>query len=337
MSARPLAARRPLLFGAFVAAVLAVGAFAVQLHTRNGIPVPEWPLAVDLLLVVPLAYLVIVRPSPRQAVVGLTACLSLGIFFGAMVLPDESKSLWLVLEPLRWIVVVAFVAFQLWLMALVIKDLLSAQSSAPLEDTLHSALERRFGASTATSLMKVEARLWLYALCWRPARLQFTEGRPFFTWKQGQNASNQLGFLVVMAVEVPVLHLLLSLYSPTAALVVTALSLYGLLFLAAEYRATRHRPITLDGRDLHLRYGLLVDTVVPLDAIASVETVKDRPRRAPGRWRLAGMGKPNVLLRLEHGTKLHTAFGERAVCEIYLGLDDPRSFVEALGSRAAAG
>lgn len=333
MYSAPSSSRRPLIFGAFVAAVLLVGAAAVHVHRRSGLAVPEWPLAVDLLLLVPLAYLLVFRPPARQAVAGVAALLALGILFGALVLPEQSKSLWLVLESSRWVVVAVFVAFQAGLMALVVKDLLVSRAAGNLEHALHAALDRHFGASVATGLMKIEARMWLYALCWNRSRLQFARGERFFVWKQGENASNQLGFLVVMAAEVPVLHLLLHLYSPVIALVVTAFSLYGLLFLMAEYRATRYRPITIDGATVHLRYGLLVDTALPVDAIASivpVGPVDARPRRAAGRWRLAGMGKPNVLLRLAPGTRLRTPFGERQVGEIFLGVDDPARFIRSV-------
>lgn len=43
------------------------------------------------------------------------------------------------------------------------------------------------------------------------------------------------------------------------------------------------------------------------------------------------MGKANVRLRLAQGTRLKTLLGERTVTELYIGLNEPGKFVQALG------
>lgn len=49
------------------------------------------------------------------------------------------------------------------------------------------------------------------------------------------------------------------------------------------------------------------------------------------RVHIIGMGKANVRLRLAQGTRLKTLLGERTVTELYIGLNEPGKFVQALG------
>lgn len=317
-------------FGLLVAGVLGAAVLAVRLHESRQLPVPEWPLAVDLFLVLPLAYLLVFRPRPKQALLGLATIVGLGVLFGSFVLPDESKQLWRLLEPLRWVVVVALVGWQLWTLAQIGLELRRSPAGANLELRLHQAMERRFGTGTMTELLKLEARLWLYALCRDTSRLDFAGAQAFACHRQGGNASNQAGFLLLVAIELPLAHVLLQLFSPALALVVTAATLYGALFLYAELRATRLRRVTIDDGVVHLRYGLLTDARLATSAILEAQAVDVQPRRAQGRLRLTGMGRANVRLTLAPGTRLRTPFGEQEVAQLYIGLDEPDRFIAAV-------
>lgn len=319
-----------------MAAVLATGMLGTHYHVSRDMPVPEWPLAVDLFVVVPLAYLVALRPPPRRALLGVAAVLSLGVLFGSLVLPEQDQTLWSAIEPLRWLFVAAVAASQLGLMALVAIDVAKSPPHANLELALHAALERRCGPGMVTRLLKVEGRMWLYALGRRDRRLQFREGERFLGWKQGGNASNQAGFLILLAAEIPVLHVLLHLVSPMLAVVVTAASVYGWLFMLAEARATRLRPVTVTDDAIQLRYGLVADMTIPLGRVRHVEPWRSTPGRARRRLRFAGMGSANVRIELAPGTRLMAALGEQEVSEIFVGLDEPDRFIRCVGASLPA-
>ncbi|MBI3154758.1 MAG: hypothetical protein HYZ20_05065 [Burkholderiales bacterium] len=330
MSHAASTARSRAIFGLLLAGVLGTAVLAVRLHESRQLPVPEWPLAVDLFLVVPLAYLVAFRPRPKQALLALATIVGLGVLFGSFVLPEKSKQLWLLLEPLRWAVVAGLVGWQLLAMAQIGLDLRSAPAGQNLETRLHEVIERRLGAGTMTGLLELEARIWLYAFCRDSTRLHFASAQAFSAHRQGGNASNQAGFLLLLAIELPIAHVMLHLFSPTLALAVTAATLYGGLFLFAEYRATRLRPVTLDDGIVHLRYGIVTDARLPVRAIVEAQAVDMRPRRASGRMRLMGMGRANVRLRLAPGTRLKTIFGGKEIAELYIGLDEPGRFIAAV-------
>lgn len=364
MNATATLRRHPRTSFALVAlAMLAGHATMIPWHARGGHgPLPDWTLAVDLLLVLPLLWWWL-QPAPRAigAWLGAAAVALAGIWVGAWLLPDASKQLWLWLEPLRWMVIGVLLLGQLCLVTLALRPLARvlafrrrAQRSGDtpqglLETDLQAVLDAQAAQAAQTARaaglaaqaahgalpwLKLEARFWLYALAPR----RWLDGTPpageqwFRVHRQGQNLSNQLGFVVLAAAEIPVVHLLLHLgFGPLVAGIVTAISVYGALFLWAEARATRWRPVGVDGSALHLRHGLVHDLRVPRAAIIGAGLHRgDNPRRAPGRLRCAGMGRANLRLQLRPGTRLGTLTGEREVREIFLGVDEPERLLRAL-------
>jgi hypothetical protein len=305
---------RTLTFAAFAALIVAAYTAAMKgPWPVPGGPLPTWTMAIDLLLVLPVAWLLLKPRDWRRrwpAALGLAGA---GFLLGRWLAP-EGDALWVALGDVRWL-----------LLGVV---LLAAQG-----------VQRVFGDGVAGRLMQLESRLWVYALMRRPAAAPFAGEQHFSGHRQNGNASNQLGFVIVMGAELPIAHVLLHLaFGPTVAWVVTALSAYGWLYLWAEYRATHWRPVSLDGRSLHLRYGLLIDTTLPLDAVHSVEPVdaNETLRRAPLRLRLQGMGRANVRLRLRPATTLQLPWGEREMGEVLLGLDEPERFMQAVSARREA-
>lgn len=320
-----------------VAGVIVLGNVAV-LSTRPdwlGTPVPEWPLAIDLLVLLPLSYLWVNRHKGRRAWLGAAVLAGFGVLVGSFLLPNESKHLWLVLEPLRYAVLGVIVLAQSAILVPAVIQVRRAARTVNAERAIDETLRARFGEGLVTNLLRLESRVWLYALIRNPSHRAFP-GENFSSHRQGFNASSQQGFVMLAAAEIPVAHLLLHLFAgPLVAAVVTGLSIYGFVFLLAEYRATLHRPISVGDHGLHLRYGVLVDAVLPWQAIATVERCAEAGRRASGKLRLRGMGVANVRIQLQPGTRVVAVIGARAISEIRLGLDDPAGFIEAVERRIA--
>jgi hypothetical protein len=331
-----------------------VGGYAwmIPWHARSGGgPLPDWTLAIDLLIVLPLlAWWLQPAPRGRAALFTALGVALAGIWVGAWLLPPEDKVVWLWLEPLRWVLLGALLSLELLLVAMALRQLATAlwlrrraTAPRPLEPELHALLTAQSerlhrltgrGLGAALPWLQLEARMWLYALAPR----RWLEAAPapgeqaFTVHRQGQNLSNQMGFVVLAAVEIPLLHVLLHLWAgPLVAGVVTALSVWGWLFLWADARATRWRAVGLDATALRLRHGLVTDLAVPREAIVAARPHRGAtPARATGRLRCAGQGRANLQLMLRPGTRLATLTGEREVREIFLGVDEPERLLRAL-------
>lgn len=329
---------RTLTFAAFAALVVAAYAAAMKgPWPVPGGPLPTWTMAIDLLLVLPVAWLLLKPRDWRRRWPVALGLAGAGFLLGRWLAP-EGDALWAALGNVRWLLLGVVLA-ELWLLSGVLRQVWHARAEGNAEAVAAQGVQRVFGDGVAGRLMQLESRLWVYALMRRPAAAPFAGEQHFSGHRQNGNASNQLGFVIVMGAELPIAHVLLHLaFGPTVAWVVTALSAYGWLYLWAEYRATHWRPVSLDGRSLHLRYGLLIDTTLPLEAVHSVEPVDAREtlRRAPLRLRLQGMGRANVRLRLRPGTTLQLPWGGREMGEVLLGLDEPERFMQAVSARREA-
>ena len=327
-------ARSGIRFLAFAAAVVAANAVLVGNYALGAAgPAPEWPVMIDLLLFVPLVYLALNWRRGKDAVFRALALASLGALAGSLILPVESKDAWLIVEDLRYVALAVVVVFQLGVIILLLAQVARERHSQNLELSLDRAIGDRFGNTVFAGLLRLESRVWLYGLFRRPIRHAFPGIRQFHVGKQGMNASSQAGLLILMGAEIPIAHLFIYLFDPVIATVVTALSVYGFLFMLAEYRATLHRPLSVTERGLHVRYGVASDFLVEWPSIATAGPTCGRLRRASGRMRLVGMGEANVVIELAPGTRVSGLAGSRVVEQIYLGVDDPAGLIAEIRAR----
>lgn len=253
------------------------------LSESSTLAIPEWPVGFDLLFLIPLTYLWINRKQGRQAFIGAIALFGFGVLLGSWILPTGSKNVWLVLEQLRFVLLLGVILVQATLIALMISEVIAKKESHNLDIAVDEAIDRRFGHAGFANLMRIEARMWLYALLREPIKHGFPGEQHFHYHLHQGNASNQQAFLILIGAEIPIAHVLLNLYSPTLALFVTATSIYGFIFLLAEYRATLYRPISIGSETLHIRYGVIGDQIILLSDIAEIGKCEGRIKRAPKR------------------------------------------------------
>ena len=327
-------ARSGVRFVVFAAAVVVVNALlAGNYELLAAGPVPEWPVMVDLLLFVPLVYLALNWRQGKPAVFRALALAGLGALAGSLILPVESKDAWLIVEDLRYAALALVLLSQLGLIILLISQVARERHSHNLELSLDRAIGDRFGNTVFAGLLRLESRVWLYGLLRRPIRHPFPGLRQFHVGKQGMNASNQAAFLVLIGAEIPVAHFLIYLFDPLVAAIVTAVSVYGFLFMLAEYRATLHRPLSVTEGGLHVRYGVATDFLVDWRSITTAEPTLGPVRRAKGRMRLIGMGEANVVIGLAPGTRVQGLAGSRVVEHVFLGVNDPAGLIAEIRAR----
>lgn len=322
-------------FSAFVWMALA-GHFALYRGLGGRAPLPEWPLLLDLLLTFPLAYALLCRPGWKLFFKKWAGMLLLGMAVGSFTIPDASKQVWLQIDRLRLVAPALLAIAELCLAGWLILGLRRALRADPHTDRLLAAsAQRYFGQGVTARLMEFEARVWYYGLLMRRPP-KFEGEQHFMTAKAGGNASNQMAWIALMVIDIPLAHLLLHyIWSPTAAGVATALTVWGLLYLVADYRATLVRPVSLTGEALLVRCGALAaDVAIPYAMIASVQRVPSPERRLKGKRYFRHQGEMNVEISLREGAALATLLGgAKPATHAVLGVDDPAGLVKALAAR----
>lgn len=136
-------------------------------------------------------------------------------------------------------------------------------------------------------------------------------------------------FAFIMAAELLVTHLLVSaLWSQTAALIFSALSLAALVWTLLFIRSLKRRPVLVDADSVTMRVGSLKSVRVPAGSIAGLRTSWPREElKQRGVLNLALINYPNVMLDLDPPLPAR----KRPLTAIAHRLDDPAGFMAAIG------
>ncbi len=181
------------------------------------------------------------------------------------------------------------------------------------------------------------ALLWYALLSWR-ADPAVAVGETAFTQHRRAGLAGLFGAVAFACLgEALGVHLLAASWSPTAAWVLTGLSLYGALWLVGLGRSVVLRPTVLAAGGLRVRLGMLHEAWVPFDRIARVTEVRAAPanRRAPGYLHAAIFAAPRLMLELSAPVESHGLYGtrKRGITRIGLLVDEPRGLASELGRR----
>lgn len=280
----------------------------------------EWLLLIDGFVVLPILCFWFIKDK-KEAVIKTVAYSCLIILLGSFVIPESSKVVWPYLESLRYLAIAVFIVLEITTIFTVffaIKASLNNEQDPDL--AISKPIESVFGKGAISALLSFEARVWTYALFSKKIRRQgFTGDSHFSCHKKDGAQSNQLGFILIILFELPVMHLLLHfLWSPFAANVTTALTLLGLVFFIAEYKAIAIRPISILPDSIIVRYGIWNPLRIALSEIAQVQPNSAFISRSSNVNRFNLAGNPNIEIKLNSG-KL-----------IYLGVDSPDEFLITL-------
>ncbi len=339
------AERRRATLWALVFAI-AIYAFSWQMLRQppdwlsSGGGLPQWPVTFDLLLTVPAVYWWLHRRDRRRAALGALALAGTGIWVASVILPDASGPAWSALRLLRNLGLALVVVLEVGIVISMLRLVVRLAHDRNPDYALREGVHQRFGTTLAARVVAFDMRMWLHVFAGARRAWHYAGDTHFSYHRKDGNASNQQAFLILMLIDLPIAHTILTVFAgATAAWIVTLLTVLSLALMFGHYRATLRCPVSLDADILYLRYGLAVaEAAVPFAAIAQATACRDDlQRRAPGVLRLNDAGTPNVRIRLHEPVVVASWFGiERRVDTIGLGIDQPREFLAELNARLAA-
>ncbi len=156
-----------------------------------------------------------------------------------------------------------------------------------------------------------------------------------FTYhKNGEYLGVFIMLVHALTIEIIAVHLMVMQYSHAAAWVLTALDIYALLFIIADYQAIRLSPVILDKKGIHIQKGLRFHAFIPYERIDQIiENNKDAKsvNKEKGTFNLTLGGleavNPKYKLILDQPIQAYSLFGIRKFIDaVYITVDENQKF-----------
>ena len=264
-------------------------------------------MTLDMVVVVPAAfYWLVIR---RRGWPGLTVVpvLMLSALAASRVLPADHQQPLHLVESLGIPLELGLIAWIVWRAARALRDARSDTAADPPEQWQRAALEVT-GSRHLAAVLAAEIAVVYYGLAsWRARPHQPAGMHAFTQHRKSGHAGMVFALLLVMAAEGIGAHLLLTLWSPIAAWIVTAGTAYTALWLIADYRATVLRPILVSEDALHLRAGFRCNLRLSRKDVAAI--TRRKPDFGKHSRNLTFLGTPTRWLTLKEPLAAQGPYG----------------------------
>jgi len=323
----------PLLLAGIVTGVYATALAVVgQLPHLERASAVAVGLTLDMVVVLPLAFYLLVVRRRGLPLVTLAPVLVLSVLAASRVLPADHQQPLRVLEALVVPMELGLIGWVAWRAARAFRRARCDAAADPLERLRRAAFELTRNDRVA-AVVALEIAVFYCAIgSWR-ARPHAPSGTSAFTHHRRSGHSRVVvSFLLVLAAEAVPVHILLLQWSALAAWLFTIGTAYCALWLIADYRATVLRPILVSDEGILIRAGFRCTLRVPRARIAGV--ARKKPEFGRESLNLTLLGTPTHWLTLSEPMLAQGPYGfGRRVRAIGIQPDTAEEFDRILGFR----
>jgi hypothetical protein len=325
------------VFVVLVAATIVAEVLVVQTSDFSQHPgLLSFAVTFDLTIGIPLAYYLIIsrklNVTPASALVVFLACTGLA----GLILPDTHQTYLRLVEKALILTEGGLLVYGVVQVRKIVRAYrAAAQRRADFLLNLREALAGIISGPVVLSIVVSEISTVRYGLLFWLGSQEVLPGQKFFaTHKESGYVAVWVVLLFVLVLETVGLHFLLWRWSPVAAAVSTALSIYTIVFFVADLASMVKRPIVFDNDQLLFRIGIRWNTTIARENIKRLTPIKDFDKAKEKDTLLcAPANVPNLILELHAPVTLNGFFGiRRQVQRIAFHTDDPAGLIrEAVG------
>lgn len=286
-------------------------------------------ITLDLLFTIPLVYFLVIRKTNiSKTSVFLIA--AIGLYVSSQVIPKEHQSLLPLFK--IFLLPVVEIVFTIYLIISFRKARHNYKLNKSLTPDFYTTIKGiardvlpRF---IATALATEVATVYYGLFYWKKRILKDGE---FSLHKKSSSVSLFLSIMLILGVEAMVVHSMIGREN-TNVWIVTLLSMYSLLQILGFLKSLIKRPITFNGDEIQLRYGIMKETTIKLSNIGSIElssknTIKDK--KLPRLSLFGNLESHNVIIHLKEKETLHGLYGfKRNYKVIAFYVDEPQAFFD---------
>ena len=304
-----IARRSPAYFFAAASAVLIVCIAIARAQIND---VATWGVTFDLTITIPLLYYVFVVRTKHATPISMLPVFMVCVAIAKFVVPESAF-----LHDLRFLAA----PIELLVVGLIVRRMWRKEPLLP----------GVIGAAVASEVAIMQHAIF----GWRMKADVPENARPFTIHERSGWGSIAACIAVLVAAESIGIHLFVMHYSVKVAWIITALDVWGILWVVGDYHALRLRPMLATQEGLLVRIGIRWQVFVPWDDIESVEPIAMGSfSRQKGVLKVALIDEPRIMLRLRRTLVAHGIVGFRkSVDAIAILPDDDAGFSEAVKSR----
>ena len=321
------------VFFAIALCAYAISAFALRSIPETGYAyLASFAIPFDLMVVVPAAFYLLVIRKNKLSPFLLLPIIALGSFFVFQIAKPDNL---MVVFAIAALVITTELFIALRILAKLMRVFnQSRQTSNDPSMWFRSLSQELIPLHRLATLLTSELSTMYYAFfSWKKQAL-IPQNSDSFSYHKSGYISMMVVIACLMPVEIVPVHLLVSQWSSAAATVLSALSLYAILWLIGDCRASILRPITVSEDTITINSGIRFSTRIPLSSIDNVGS-KDPNLSKEKVINLGIMGSPNIWLVFSHDIETDTLLGgTKQTRAIGLSVDDASRLKATLANRA---
>jgi hypothetical protein len=231
----------------------------------------------DMVITFPVIYyFLVIRPLKlRKWSIMLVITLCCAVAY--VILPEHQRSYIIQLRKLTVLIELGVLIYSIRKIGKIRAEYKKLQFEFPdIAYNLYKSLASVFGDGIYVKLVASELTVLRFGLlCWKKQKQSSTATDQYTVYKESNYPLLFGVILFACIVEITGLHVVLLHYSKTAALIVSILSVYGMIFMVSDLSAILKSPVLVMSDKLLLRTGLRWRAVVDRNNIASIEKIKD--------------------------------------------------------------
>ena len=321
-----------LIFITFSFAVFGVSYLLI--HSRLFMENPDilsFGLTFDMTISIPVLYYFLARKRKLPKVL-LIPIFMLSLIAAALILPRDHRQFLDLIKHAIFPLEAFITAYLIFKITRVVKEYkrLKPKSGLGFSVILKECLVKTIGHGKIPDILSTEISMLYYGLfAWKRPKQPLENA---FTAYKKNGYGSIVGALAFLSLtEVLAFHVFFMQISIIAAWIIFALNLYGIIFILADFNATRREPTYIEDEKLYINAGIRWKAVIPLKDIKSVELSNESSRGKQIIRAMTILSSPNLVIVLEKTHRADGPYGIRKNFDkILLNLDEPQRFKQLI-------
>ena len=321
-----------LIFITFSFAVFGVSYLLI--HSRLFMENPDilsFGLTFDMTISIPILYYFLARKGKLPKAL-LIPIFMLSLIAAALILPRDHRQFLDLIKHAIFPLEAFITAYLILKITRVVKEYkrLKPKSGLGFSVILKECLVKTIGHGKIPDILSTEISMLYYGLfAWKRPKQPLENA---FTAYKKNGYGSIVGALAFLSLtEVLAFHVFFMQISIIAAWIIFALNLYGIIFILADFNATRREPTYIEDEKLYINAGIRWKAVIPLKDIKSVELSNESSRGKQIIRAMTILSSPNLVIVLEKTHRADGPYGIRKNFDkILLNLDEPQRFKQLI-------